>query len=170
MVQRPPTGRPIRSWDGVPVKQAGTQHGVAPGGIMKRGCGRACGALGLAAARVGVLAACGSAKFNYVDNGAENTYIRVPTEWKVFTVEGGGARPDAFPDSVESVWHVAFDASDKPSLENTAAIDALLAASVDKPVGQLQIFNVQGTSTRSCRSPRPAARRSASIRSACPTT
>jgi hypothetical protein len=91
------------------------------------------------------LAGCGGAKFSYVDNSAEDTYIRVPNEWEVFTVEGGGVRPEAFPDTVESVWHVAFDASEKPSLENTAAIDALPPSSVDQPVGQLQIFDVQGS-------------------------
>ena len=103
---------------------------------------------GTAAAVIGLAAlasACGSAKFNYVDNNAENTYIRLPTEWKVFTAEGGGVRPEAFPDTVESVWHVSFDASEKPSVENAAALDALPPASVDKPVGQLQIFNVQGS-------------------------
>ena len=92
-----------------------------------------------------LLGACGTDKWTYVDNGAENTYIRVPHEWKVFKIDKEGDRPSAFPDSVESVWHVAFDASDKPSLDNTVALDALPPASVDKPVGQLQIFQVTGS-------------------------
>lgn len=117
------------------MKQAGTSRSGARRVITA----------GSAAAALLALSSCGSAKFDYVDNSAENTYIRVPNEWEVFTVEGGGVRPEAFPDSVESVWHVAFDASEKPSLENTAAIDALPPSSVDQPVGQLQIFDVQGS-------------------------
>jgi hypothetical protein len=96
-------------------------------------------------AAVALLGACGSDKWTYVDNGTENTYIRVPHEWKVFNINKDGDRPSAFPDTVESVWHVAFDASEKPSLENTGALDALPPASVDKPVGQLQIFQVTGS-------------------------
>ena len=104
------------------------------------------GAAGLAVAlpAVALLGACGDSKFTYVDNGAENTYLRLPTDWNVLEAEDGGERPEAFPDSVESVWHVAFDASDSPSLENTVALDQLPPTSVDKPVGQLQIFDVQG--------------------------
>ncbi len=117
------------------MKQAGTS---------RRGARRVLGAASAAAALLAI-ASCGDAKFSYVDNSAEDTYIRVPNGWEVFTVEGGGVRPEAFPDSVESVWHVAFDASEKPSLENTAAIDALPPSSVDQPVGQLQIFDVQGS-------------------------
>ena len=69
----------------------------------------------------------------------------LPHEWKVFTANGDGVRPGRLPGHVESVWHVSFDASTKPSVENTTAIDALPPASVDKPVGQLQIYNVQGS-------------------------
>jgi hypothetical protein len=134
MEQRPPYRAALANWDG-PVKQAGTS---------RRGARRVLGAVSGAAA-VLALGSCGENKFSYVDNSAENTYIRVPNEWKVFTVEGGGVRPEAFPDSVESVWHIAFDASQKPSLDNTAAIDALPPSSVDEPVGQLQIFDVTGS-------------------------
>jgi hypothetical protein len=107
-------------------------------------------AAGFAAATAAVvtgllLAACGSAKWTYVDNGTENTYIRVPHQWKVFNIVKDGDRPAAFPDTVESVWHIAFDASEKPSLKNTDALDALPPDSVDKPVGQLQIFQVTGS-------------------------
>ena len=141
----------------VPVKQAlalrhhtvmGWEHDEAAGGRagyrMRGVVRRRTGVVGALVAVGVVAAACGSNKFTYLDNGTENTYIRVPTEWKVFTAEGGGSRPEAFPDSVESVWHVAFDANDQPSFENTQALDALPPTSVDKPVGQLQIFNVQG--------------------------
>jgi hypothetical protein len=100
-------------------------------------------ALGLAGALV--LASCGENKYTYIDNGEENTYIRVPSAWKVFDVNGDGVRPAALPDSVETIWHVAFDASAKPSVKHTTAIDALPPTSVDKPVGQLQIYNVQGS-------------------------
>ena len=57
-------------------------------------------ALGLAGALV--LASCGANKYTYVDNGQENTYIRVPSAWKVFNVNGDGVRPAALPDSVEA--------------------------------------------------------------------
>ena len=102
------------------------------------------GALGLAGALV--LASCGGA----TSSPTSTTARRTPTSacrpsGRSSPSKGGGVRPDAFPDSVESVWHVAFDASEKPSLENTAAIDALPPTSVDKPVGQLQIFDVQGS-------------------------
>jgi hypothetical protein len=121
------------------VKQAGTSRSGARR-VLTAGSGASLAVLALL-----TLAGCGGAKFSYVDNSAEDTYIRVPNEWEVFTVEGGGVRPEAFPDTVESVWHVAFDASEKPSLENTAALDALPPSSVDQPVGQLQIFDVQGS-------------------------
>jgi hypothetical protein len=105
---------------------------------------------GLMVAAVGLgvgllLSSCGANKYTYVDNGRENTYLRVPAAWKVFTVDGEGSRPTALPDSVETVWHVAFDASDQPSVKHTTAIDALPPSSVDKPVGQLQIYKVQGS-------------------------
>jgi hypothetical protein len=92
-----------------------------------------------------LLGACGGSKWTYVDNGTENTYIRVPNKWKVFNIDAEDDRPSAFPDTVESVWHVAFDAAEKPSVKNTDALDALPPASVDKPVGQLQIFQVTGS-------------------------
>lgn len=124
----------LANWD-EPVKQAGRS---------RRGARRVLGAVS-GAAVLALVSSCGANKFSYIDNSAENTYIRVPNEWKVFTVEGGGVRPEAFPDSVESVWHIAFDASQEPSLQNTSAIDALPPSSVDEPVGQLQIFDVTGS-------------------------
>ncbi len=92
-----------------------------------------------------LLAACGGSKWTYVDNGKENTYIRVPHTWKVFTVNGTAGRPTSLPDTVESVWHVVFDASQKPSVQHTTALDALPPTSVDKPVGQLEVFSVTGS-------------------------
>jgi hypothetical protein len=111
-------------------------------GVTRR---RAVPTAGLGLALAVVLASCGANKYTYIDNGKENTYIRVPSAWKVFNVNGDGVRPAALPDSVETIWHVAFDASTKPSVKHTTAIDALPPASVDKPVGQLQIYNVQGS-------------------------
>ena len=92
-----------------------------------------------------ILASCGASKWTYVDNGKENTYIRLPKQWKVYTVNGDAGRPTSLPNTVESVWHIAFDASSKPSLDNTTAIDALPPNSVNKPVGQLQIYSVTGS-------------------------
>jgi hypothetical protein len=121
---------------------------MAPRGVngaSKQNRGLTAGSIGVFAALAVALGACGSAKWTYVDNGSENTYIRVPHQWKVFNVVKDNDRPDAFPDTVESVWHIAFDASEKPSLKNTDALDALPPDSVDKPVGQLQIFQVTGS-------------------------
>src|SRR6266511_4284693 len=105
----------------------------------------ACAVVGALLAAGPLVGACGESKWHYVDNGKENTYIRVPNGWKVFTIDSRAGRPASLPDSVESVWHIAFDASAKPSLKNVTALDALPPASVDKPVGQLEIFQVTGT-------------------------
>jgi len=105
----------------------------------------ACAVIGALIAAGPLVGACGESKWHYVDNGKENTYIRVPNGWKVFTIDSRAGRPASLPDSVESVWHIAFDASAKPSLKNVTALDALPPASVDKPVGQLEIFQVTGT-------------------------
>jgi len=74
--------------------------------------GRLLGALAL----VGLLAGCFSTKYQYVDNAAERNFFKVPNGWKIYrlTESEKEGRPEAMPSSVQTVWHVAFDAASHP--------------------------------------------------------
>lgn len=76
-----------------------------------------------AVASLGLLAGCGSSKYEYVSNSAENTYFRVPSTWqRLDDKQLQRALLKGDPSSLEeasaeaSKWVVAFDAASSPSL------------------------------------------------------
>src|SRR4029450_6830512 len=76
-----------------------------------------------AAGFLGVVAGCGSSKYEYVSNSAEHTYFRVPSNWqRLDDNELQRALVNGDPSSLEeasaeaSKWAVAYDAASSPSL------------------------------------------------------
>jgi hypothetical protein len=76
-----------------------------------------------AVASLGLLAGCGSSKYEYVSNSAEHTYFRVPVKWqRLDDNELQRALVNGDPSSLEeasaeaSKWVVAYDAARAPSL------------------------------------------------------
>ena len=78
------------------------------------------------------LAACGDSEFRYVSNPSINTYLKVPSDWKVYThddlisAELDAARQRNQPSSLIDVlvnrefqWRMAFDGDPRPSIEHT---------------------------------------------------
>ncbi len=79
--------------------------------------------------------ACSDSKFRYVSNSSINTYLKVPSDWKVYThdeligAEVGAARQRNQPSSLIDVlvnrefqWRMAFDGDPKPSIEHTLSL------------------------------------------------
>jgi hypothetical protein len=100
--------------------------------ITARWGARLLGALAL----VGLLAGCFSNKYSYVNNSAEGTFFKVPSGWTIYrlTEKEKEGRPEALPSSVETIWHVAFDASadpDQAHLQDVPPVDL---------VGEVQIL------------------------------
>lgn len=91
-------------------------------------------ATALAAAGVTLLAACGSGKYTYVSNTADQTFMRVPKAWKVFEVPGSD-KATATP----SPWQRVFDGSTTPKLEN-AELDV-----PTEPIGRLSVYYVNAS-------------------------
>jgi hypothetical protein len=89
-----------------------------------------------ALALVAIVAGCFSSKYSYVNNSAEGTFFKVPSGWKVYrlTEAEKEGRPPSLPSSVETVWHVAFDASTHP---DQAHLQELPPADL---VGEVQIL------------------------------
>ncbi len=90
---------------------------------------RALAAVLLAVALTG---ACGDSEFRYVSNSSLNTYLKVPSDWKVYThddlisAEVDAARQRNQPSSLIDVlvnrefqWRMAFDGDPRPSIEHT---------------------------------------------------
>jgi hypothetical protein len=78
------------------------------------------------------LGACGDSEFRYVSNSSINTYLKVPSDWKVYThddlisAEVDAARERNQPSSLIDVlvnrefqWRMAFDGDPNPSIEHT---------------------------------------------------
>ncbi len=79
--------------------------------------------------------ACGDSEFRYVSNASVDTYLKVPSKWKVYThdeligAEVDAARQRNQPTSLIDVlvnrefqWRMAFDGAAKPSIENTLSL------------------------------------------------
>jgi hypothetical protein len=100
--------------------------------IAGRGATRAVGLLAFAA----VVAACGGSSFQYVQNSSENTYFKLPSDWKLFklTEPDKEGRPPKLPVDTQRIWHVAFDAADPPDQDHLG--EAMPAAMV----GDVQIY------------------------------
>jgi hypothetical protein len=100
--------------------------------IAGRGATRAVGLLAFAA----VVAACGGSSFQYVQNSSENTYFKLPSDWKLFklTEPDKEGRPPKLPVDTQRIWHVAFDAADPPDQNHLG--EAMPAAMV----GDVQIY------------------------------
>ena len=68
------------------------------------------------------LAACGAPKYHYVKSTSNRTFMRVPSEWKLYDEDELLAASDDSAESKEQfkklTWSVAFDASPKPSLDH----------------------------------------------------
>jgi hypothetical protein len=76
-----------------------------------------------AAGFLGVVAGCGSSKYEYVSNSAEHTYFRVPSNWqRLDDNKLQRALVNGDPSSLEEAsaeatkWVVAYDAASSPSL------------------------------------------------------
>ena len=82
-----------------------------------------------------LLGACGDSEFRYVSNASINTYLKVPSDWKVYThddlvgAELDAARMANQPTSLIDVlvnrefqWRMAFDGDPEPSVEHTLSL------------------------------------------------
>jgi len=79
--------------------------------------------------------ACSKSEFRYVSNSGINTYLKVPSDWKVYNhddlvgAEISAARSANQPSSLIDVlvnrqyqWRMAFDSDPRPSVEHTLAL------------------------------------------------
>ncbi|MDQ3896802.1 MAG: hypothetical protein M3326_06045 [Actinomycetota bacterium] len=79
--------------------------------------------------------ACSKSEFRYVSNAKINTYLKVPSDWKVYThddligAEVDAARERNQPSSLidmlvnrEFQWRMAFDGDPRPSVEHTLTL------------------------------------------------
>jgi hypothetical protein len=100
--------------------------------IAGRWATRAAGLLAVAT----VVAACGGSTFQYVQNSSENTYFKLPSDWKLFklTEPDKEGRPPKLPIDTQRIWHVAFDAADPPDQNH------LGEAMPEALVGDVQIY------------------------------
>ncbi len=86
-------------------------------------------------ATVLVSGACSKSEFRYVSNSKINTYLKVPTEWRVYNhdelvgAEINAARNANQPPSLLDVllnrqyqWRMAFDGDPRPSVEHTLVL------------------------------------------------
>lgn len=87
-----------------------------------RACGRR--ALGIGALLLtAVLGACGESEYRYISSSAENTHLRVPSDWRIFEEDEFFAQiDDLSPQQLRlqkaRQWVVAFDSAPKPSLDH----------------------------------------------------
>jgi hypothetical protein len=87
----------------------------------RAGAGRALGIGALLCAAL--LGACGESEYRYISNSAENTHLRVPSDWRIFEEDEFFAQvEDLSPQQLQvqkaRQWIVAFDSAPKPSLEH----------------------------------------------------
>ncbi len=82
------------------------------------------------------LAACGAPKYHYVKSSADNTFVRVPQDWKLFDEDQLLAISEESPEAKAQfkalTWSVAFDASPKPSIDH-------LLTDAGHPAGLVQV-------------------------------
>jgi hypothetical protein len=92
-------------------------------------------ALAAAALLVVLAAACGDSEFRYVSNSSLNTYLKVPSDWKLYDhdelvgAEITAARQANQSSSLIDVlvnreyqWRVAFDGDPRPSVQHTLSL------------------------------------------------
>jgi hypothetical protein len=103
--------------------------------IAGRWANRARGVLGVLALGA-VVAACGGSKFQYVQNSSENTYFKLPSNWKLYklTEPDKQGRVPKLPVGTQRIWHVAFDAAPQPDQNHLG--EAMPTAMV----GDVQIY------------------------------
>jgi len=91
--------------------------------IAGRWATRVLGVLALGA----VVASCGGSNFQYVQNSSENTYFKLPSNWKLFrlTEPDKEGRPPKLPVDTQRIWHVAFDAANQPDQKGQSNIARL---------------------------------------------
>jgi|SRR3954451_15472651 len=90
------------------------------------------------------VAACGGAKFHYVNDSTEGNYFKVPKSWTVYplTAKDKEGRPEALPIGSQSVWHVAFDSA------RPASLDHLDPLRPDDMVGEVQIISLSDSAAQ----------------------
>lgn len=69
------------------------------------------------------LGACGGSRYKYITSSEANTYLRVPSSWRVFDEEEVLRNDDSVSPQQAQVqrarqWVVAFDGAPKPALDN----------------------------------------------------
>ena len=101
------------------------------------GCSLLAGAL--------VLAACGGSGEQYVKNGEDHAYFRVPGEWKLYDEKHVIDNTDDLSEEqrdkiLENTWRTAFDASPDPELRN------LFSGSARYPTGFALVQPLSGQS------------------------
>jgi hypothetical protein len=83
-----------------------------------------------------LLGACSGSGYHYVKSSEDRTYFKVPDEWKLYDEDqvlatlGKSLSPRQREVQLETAWHVAFDAADKPALNRH-----FLDPRARKPVG-----------------------------------
>lgn len=83
-------------------------------------------ALGVGALLIAAsLGACGEGKYRYISNSSEKTYLRVPSDWRVFHEdevlgEDDSLSPQQAQAQKDRQWVVAFDGAPRPALSNVA--------------------------------------------------
>jgi hypothetical protein len=74
------------------------------------------------------LSACGASEYHYVKNSAENTYFKVPSDWKLFDADavldasGEDLSRSERSAQLEANWRVAYDAAPSPSLKHVGKL------------------------------------------------
>ncbi len=89
-------------------------------------------------------AACGSNRYDYVTNDAEGTFLKVPSAWETFSLTAADdeGRPESQPSGIERIWHVGFDAADRP---DTAHLSEAAPASL---VGEISTYSLSVSNTQ----------------------
>jgi len=84
----------------------------------------------------GALAGCGGSNYRFVNNSAEGAFFKVPSSWKIFplTEQDTEGRAPKLPVDTQRIWHIAFDAADKPDQAH------LELDRPTEPVGDVQIY------------------------------
>ncbi|SRR5258706_9022679 len=70
-----------------------------------------------------VASACSGSRFHYVNNGKEKIFFKIPQNYGVFNITktGDDSRPSSAGFETQSIWHVLFDGSAKPTADNVGA-------------------------------------------------
>ena len=84
-----------------------------------------------------LVAGCGGSNHQYISNGTENLFFRVPKDWTIFRLSqtDGDGRVPAQPSGADRTWHVLADASPAATADN-ARQDAM----PDAPVAVAEVW------------------------------